>query len=427
MFHRFILFGFALLITLAFPTGCNGLRFRPFSRADHAESTKEGDMKSVSSALVETCYKVPGPVMKLQLSQNRKYLAVLWHDASRPRPTNPREQTNWQASLLDVEFSRSEAEAEEILSGVTSVFSTAFDEENCRLYVADASGDRARNSKGQIKPNIRVFDPVAERYYEHILAEDFDEERIRLSNEAHWIACRDRLGQWRLIDREEPSRVVVFPELEVDVASESFESRRRKKCHVTEILAFSPQNDFVATLVSDLEESEQSKESGNDSESGVYRTIIIWDLHVVDTLALKDAKRLPLEAIMVSKFRAKDGVERRRCAFSPDGTMIAVRSKSKYIGVWETSNGELFAELGEHRERITSLNFSPNNLELIVGTGGQRGRLLLWDIRKEAVNRFYEEADPEVRSVTAVAFSPDGYRVWFGTNTGEIKTWRVRD
>ncbi|MDO5567543.1 MAG: hypothetical protein Q4G59_12855, partial [Planctomycetia bacterium] len=270
-----------------------------------------------------------------------------------------------------------------------------------------------------------------------IMSDDFDEARIRLSQDAHWIACLGRDGNWSLIDRNEPKRVVVFPEIEVEVASETFETKQKKKCCVTEILCFSPRNDLVATLVSDLVPNNQQslqasqtqdsdlQNEAKPEEQGVYRTIVIWDLLVAGTLKLEDAKKLPLEAIKVSTFRAKDGIERRRCAFSDNSTMIAVRSKSKYVGVWQTANGQLFAELGEHDERITSLAISPNNLKLVVGTGETKGRLVQWDIRKETIDRIYEDPDPEVTKITAVTFSPDGYTVLFGTDTGVIKSWQV--
>ncbi|MDD3586656.1 MAG: hypothetical protein PHQ75_05695 [Thermoguttaceae bacterium] len=441
MFNRLFWPGFVLVILLlgsseyAWSAWPQNPLTRLLGKKDaQATPTQVG---SDENLVVETHCEVPGAVIKLQMAPSRKYLAAIWKDVTQNPESNNLNPSSLKVSLWDVEFNHSRPEAPEELSAISSVFSTAFDSQSERFFVADASQDRPVNQWGLRKSNIRVFEPGHQRQIQSILSDDFDEARIRLSQDAHWIACLGRDGNWSLIDRDEPKRVVVFPEIEVEVASESFETKQKKKCCVTEILAFSPRNDFVATLVSDMvPNNQQSPQTSPPSvsplptepkpeEQGVYRTIVIWDLLVAGTLKLEDAKKLPLEAIKVSTFRAKDGVERRRCAFSSDSTMIAVRSKSKYVGVWQTANGQLFAELGEHEERITSLAISPNNLKLVVGTGQTKGRLVQWDIRKETIDRIYEDPDPEVTKITAVTFSPDGYTILFGTDTGVIKSWQV--
>lgn len=436
MYRRLILQGITIWIILAVSGGyvCADWPQNPLSRlfgGKNEESSKSNSLIDTNAIINNHC-KVPGPVIKLQMAPNRKLLAATWYDTTQTRTAEHSNQTALKVNLWDVEFNHSSPEAAEELSAVSSVFSTAFDSQGLRFFVADAANDRPLNPLGLQKTNIRVFEPNRQRQIREILTDDFDETRIRLSQDAHWIACLNRDGIWRLIDRNEPKRVVVFPEIEVEVASKTFDSKQKKKCYVTEILGFSPGNDLVATLVSDLVEPEQQASLPSDSsdeslaeEKGVYRTIVIWDLLVVGTIKLEDVKKLPLEAIKVSTFRAKDGVQRRRCAFSNDSTMIAVRSKSKYIGVWQTANGQLFAELGEHDEHITSLAISPNNLKLVVGTGETKGRLVQWDIRKETIDRIYEESDPQIKKITAVTFSPDGYTILFGTDTGEIKSWQI--
>ncbi len=205
--------------------------------------------------------------------------------------------------------------------------------------------------------------------------------------------------------------------------SKSMDPKPENRRKVVDILAVSESGDLAAALVSDGGKVYDDNFS-LDINTSVPRMIVIWDLKVVSTIDYKKLD-IPLEAIEVSRFYVEDGVEPRKCVFSKTGTMIAVRSKSRYIGIWETAGGRLLSELGEHKQNIRAVDFSPNNLKIVVATGGDRAKLVLWDIRKETVHRIYEEQNPEVKNITAVTFDPDSKIVYYGNDLGEIKSWDV--
>ena len=448
-FRHLIFVGIVILSSIVFVVGggCVSTNMPAFTpqpktverkaKADHPNNAEEKNaLNSVPLDLsvekpapvvpqVSHCFTVNGPVLKLEMTPHLKNIAVLWRDTHSDdtkisdTKTKATPGSNWALDLWNIEYNTPFREAESELGSVRGVMSAAFDKKGKSLYIADADSRRPSNLDGKVKSNIRVLFPEKKKIYYSILSDSFDEERIRLSYGTKWIACKNRAGQWRLVDREEPERVIIFPEIEVETASEKRESKNKTKANVTDILAFSPNGEFVATFVSD--------QSDNQTKKAVFRTIVIWDLQVVSTLSLKDAKKLPLETFEVSRFKVADGVEWRRCAFSHDGRMIAVRSKSKYIGIWQTSDGHLISELGEHRQPITSLQFMPNNIKLIVGTGGEDGgRVTIWDIRKEMIDRSYAIEDPNVHKVTAVTASPDNARIYFGTDTGLVMKWQLQ-
>lgn len=197
--------------------------------------------------------------------------------------------------------------------------------------------------------------------------------------------------------------------------------KNRRK--VVDILAISESGNLVATLISDGGEAWEDYILP-DSPPSIARTIVIWDLKVVSSINYQKLE-IPLEAIEVARFVVEDGIEPRKCVFSKSETMIAVRSKSRYVGIWETASGKLLSELGEHKQNIRAIDFSPNNLKIVVGTGGERACLVLWDIRKETVHRIYEERNPDVKNITTVTFDPDSRIVYYGNDCGEVKSWFV--
>jgi len=94
-------------------------------------------------------------------------------------------------------------------------------------------------------------------------------------------------------------------------------------------------------------------------------------------------------------------------AFSPDKKILAsgggntdsIGSHGE-IKLWNTSNGQLIAELKGHGGLVDGLNFSPDG-KFIAGGGF---RLVLWDVAKRKQVRTMKTGG----LVHAVAFSPDG-------------------
>ena len=106
--------------------------------------------------------------------------------------------------------------------------------------------------------------------------------------------------------------------------------------------------------------------------------------------------------------------------------MLAVRNKQKYVGIWQTAGGRILAEFGEHRQPVTALQFTPNNAKLVVGTGENFGRLLVWDVRKGRLLRTYNDPAKESRKITAIQVSPDGNLVYFGNDRGNVNQWEYQ-
>ena len=75
---------------------------------------------------------------------------------------------------------------------------------------------------------------------------------------------------------------------------------------------------------------------------------------------------------------------------------------------------------------ITALQFSPNNTKLVVGTGGNTGRLILWDVRKGQLLRTYNDPEKKSRKITAIQISPDGSLVYFGNDRGNVNQWEYQ-
>ena len=231
-----------------------------------------------------------------------------------------------------------------------------------------------------------------------------------LSPAADWLAARYKDGHWEFRDlTADPVKEVCFPE--------TYESKSGShQAGISRVLAFSPDGMLAAALMN------PSAENGG----GQYQTITIWDISTAHAIPPEKAKKLPLEALFVSEFHIRDNAAGKVCAFSPDGKMIAVRNKQKYVGIWQTASGKILAEFGEHRQPVTVLRFTPNNTKLIVGTGENRGRLILWDVRKGRLLRTYDDPEKSSRRITAIQVSPDGNLVYFGNDRGEVGQWEYQ-
>ncbi len=129
-------------------------------------------------------------------------------------------------------------------------------------------------------------------------------------------------------------------------------------------------------------------------------TLRIWDLSV-------DSK---LDTSEDTHHKAVAGI-----AFSPDCTRICTwrpwPSRDYHIRVWDLSTGLVLTKFKGHRERVSSVAFSPNNTRVV--SGSFEGALRIWDsnngrqIKKLIIQ--YGFCRP-----LAVALSPDGTRAACG-------------
>ena len=231
-----------------------------------------------------------------------------------------------------------------------------------------------------------------------------------LSSAGDWLAVQSKEGVWSFRDLSaDPVKEVCFPE--------TYRSKSEEiETHVSRVLAISPDGKLAAALM--------APRPGSGEEQN--QTIAVWDLSTARSIPIEKAKKLPLETLFVSEFHIRDNAAGRICAFSNDGQMLAVRNKQKYVGIWQTAGGKVLAEFGEHRQPITALQFTPNNTKLIVGTGENVGRLLIWDVRKGRLLRTYNDPAKEGRKITAIQVSPDGNLVYFGNDRGNINQWEYQ-
>ncbi|MDO5581188.1 MAG: hypothetical protein Q4G69_08630 [Planctomycetia bacterium] len=434
-----LLFAFFLAVFLA--VGCSPLAI-PKNFIPQIKSSRTPVPQKKRPEEKTTIFSVGARISSLDVSSDSRYVAVNFLKEKLPDPADPNLILyNHQTELWNIEYRVPRQEALEDLKDLSWVDSAIFD--------LGGKGNKLliTNREGPAGPaHVHLLDISGKKHFHSFLKDPFQYQKCRLFKGNHWIACENPIGYWHLISRKDQERKVFFPEFEIEEKpdrsnrsdspdikeSGSASHPNLQKYLVSEVLAVSRNGDLIATLAvpspdrsrkeefDHSEKSEKNRNPGKEINSGNKRTIVIWDLKVAGSIPLKNA-RLPLEAIKISHFKVEDGIEPRKCEFSSQGDIIAVRSKSKYVGLWETANGKLISELGEHKQRIQAIAFAPNNLKLVVATGEERGHLILWDIRKESVHRTYEDPDPECRKITAVAYASDGRSIYYGTEDGDVK------
>lgn len=266
-------------------------------------------------------------------------------------------------------------------------------------------------------------------------------QNVFLSSQARWAVCELSEASdsnslesidpnWALVLLRERERVVRFParvKLTFDnTDAETVEGR------IVDVLDVSDVGDLVATLVEErlANETTDSFETGLESSrttslnSPRYK-IVVWDLKVVREVDLSQAKK-PLTALEVSQINIPYPISRRYCKFSPNGERFAARVEPRYISIWQSANGRLFMELGEHSGVVRDFNFSPRSSKLIVGVDGTKAQVVLWEIRKGVIYRTLDDVVDGASSIDAVAFAPDESFVYFANDLGEVKRWNIR-
>ncbi len=277
-------------------------------------------------------------------------------------------------------------------------------------------------------------------------------EYARLSSNALWIICRaneDSItpeespdvieSDWSLVLLRDRRRVVKIPS-NIKMTFDNATSDEEIKGKVVDILDVSEKGDLVATLVeeqlprfeheypnelSDSEEPTTLSGSGAILSDSPRYKIVIWDLNVARTVDLEKAKK-PLTAIEVSQIPIPAPIPRKYCKFSPTGERFAARVEPRYVTIWQSANGRLSMELGEHDDVIQDFAFAPNSAKMIVGVGGKKARLSLWEIRKGVVLRTLDDTIDRATSIDAVSFAFDERYVFFANNLGEVRRWDVR-
>ena len=230
---------------------------------------------------------------------------------------------------------------------------------------------------------------------------------------------------WAIIPLRDRKRVVRFPET-IKMTFDSSTSDEEILGRVVDVLDVSDQGDLVATLVEELPANAATGSTSGSGANGALRyKIVIWDLLVAKTVEFEKAK-LPLRALEVAQIAIPYPVERRFCKFSPSGKTFAARVEPKCVSLWQSASGRPISLLGDHSGIVRSFAFAPGETKMIVGIGGKRAQLTLWEIRKEAIYRTLEDDAYDAKSIDAVAFSNDERYVYYANDVGEIKRWNTR-
>lgn len=406
---------FLLIFPLLFMIGCSTWSI-PKSIVPSLKSSRAPLDYKKDKNDSETIFSVGTRISSLEVSEDSRFVVAnyLKEKISGPDKEN-HFLFNFKTELWNIENRIPCKEMEEDLNDLHWVDSSSFDRNGKNVLISTRASQKGSAQVYRLN--------LEEKTFNSLLSDPFPYKKIRLFKGDHWIACEDQKNYWHLISRKDLNRKVFFPAIEI--AEEEDGSISKKEYLVAEVLAISRNGDLVATLLTPSDNFSQKDPLDENTPTNRKRIVVIWDLKVVGSILLNNA-RFPLEAIKISHFKVEDGIEPRKCEFSSQGDIIAIRSKSRYVGLWETANGKLISELGEHKQRIQALAFAPNNLKLVVATGGERGRLILWDIRKESVHRTYEDPDPACKRITAVAYASDGRSIYYGTDGGDVKVLDLR-
>jgi WD40 repeat protein len=128
----------------------------------------------------------------------------------------------------------------------------------------------------------------------------------------------------------------------------------------------------------------------------------------------------------VKRTLAKHPAEVRAVVFSADGKFLVTRAGGrKEVYLWDVETGQRKRTLTIEDE-VSAVALVPNGQALAIGSGKEegssKGRVELWDA--EAGEREQTLAGHS-RSVTSLAFSPDGKMLASGSQDKTVKLWSV--
>ncbi len=116
--------------------------------------------------------------------------------------------------------------------------------------------------------------------------------------------------------------------------------------------------------------------------------------------------------------------ERRLGGPEPNRTMLASGSSDKTVRIWKW-NGELEQTLKGHKDRVTSVVFSPDGEMLASGSADKA--IWLWRISAWRWRRSRVLEGHGLSQVTSIAFSPDRKFVASGSDDNIVRLWQCSD
>src|SRR5581483_10588413 len=108
-----------------------------------------------------------------------------------------------------------------------------------------------------------------------------------------------------------------------------------------------------------------------------------------------------------------------RPAFSPDGQLIALGTRTGAIRIWDVATGRLLRSPAGHTSTVLAVAFSPNSQQL--ATAGADGCVRLWNVANDSE---LLQLRGHYGRVGCLCFHPSGrYLASGGEQPGDIKLW----
>lgn len=135
------------------------------------------------------------------------------------------------------------------------------------------------------------------------------------------------------------------------------------------------------------------------------------DLSVIDLAATPD--------ISVANVRAHAAIKLSSCAFSPDGSLLAVSGISPDVAIYDATSLERLHVLQDLGTRCATVTFSADGRWLAWRINHE---VIVWDVRRKTQAAVLSGHDGEVRELR---FSPDGTRLLSCADDRTVCVWRV--
>ena len=107
-------------------------------------------------------------------------------------------------------------------------------------------------------------------------------------------------------------------------------------------------------------------------------------------------------------------------SFSPNGMTLASGSRDGEVKLWDIATGENIATFGGHRSGVTSVALSSDGITLASGSYDRT--IKLWNVIKK---EYIAILEGHTHFVTSVAFSPDGTTLASGSGDETVRLWDV--
>ncbi|WP_254667995.1 toll/interleukin-1 receptor domain-containing protein [Streptomyces griseus] len=125
-----------------------------------------------------------------------------------------------------------------------------------------------------------------------------------------------------------------------------------------------------------------------------------------------------------------DGVatEAQALAFSPDGALLAARTRKGTVQLWQVAPGtrpQPSGTIGTGRGKATALAFSPHGRTLLVGDGS--GALATWDVSRPGRPKLEGTSDRHSDAIRGLAVHPGGTLAATAGVEGLIRLWDIAD